>query len=110
LLVYLYMFGYLAAALGNLYFNTTTLDQHGFMSTLKTRNIAWIYFSNTLAIAFSFGLLIPWAQLRMTAYRVSCLQLKVADSLDDFIAAEEEHVSALGEQVGEIFDMEVSVI
>ena len=46
----------------------------------------------------------------MTAYRVSCLQLNVANSLDDFIAAEEEQVSALGEQIGDVFDMEVSVI
>jgi len=110
LLVYLFMFAFLAAALGNLYFNTTTLDEHGFTSTLKTRNIAWIYFSNTLAIAFSLGLLIPWAQVRMTAYRLSCLQLNVVDSLDAFIAAEEEQVSALGEQIGDVFDMEFSVI
>ncbi|MCK5665223.1 MAG: DUF898 family protein [Thiotrichaceae bacterium] len=110
LLVYLFMFGYLVAALGNLYFNTTTLDGHGFTSKLKTKNIAWIYFSNTLAIALSFGLLIPWAQVRMAAYRVSCLQLNVAGSLDHFIAAEEEQVSALGEQIGDVFDMEVSVI
>ena len=110
LIVYLLLFGYLAASLGNLYFNTTTFSKHGFTSRLKTKSITWIYFSNTLAIAFSFGLLIPWAQVRMTNYRVSCLQLNVVDSLDDFIAAEEQHVSALGEQVGEVFDMDVSVI
>ncbi|MBT3206297.1 MAG: DUF898 domain-containing protein [Gammaproteobacteria bacterium] len=110
LLIYLFMFAYLAAKLGNLYFNSTTLAKHGFSATMQIRKIGWIYFSNTLAIVLSLGLLIPWAQVRMTNYRVSCLQLNVVDSLDDFIAAEEQHVSALGEQVGEVFDMDVSVI
>lgn len=108
--IYLFMFAYLAAALGNLYFNNTTLDNHGFTSVLKTGSIGWIYFSNTLAIALSLGLLIPWANIRMARYRVSCLQLNVQGALDRYIAAEEQKVSALGEQIGEVFDMEFSVI
>ena len=77
---------------------------------MKTKKIGWIYFTNTLAIAFSLGLLIPWAQVRMARYRMSCLQFNAQNSLNDFIAAEQENVSVLGEQVGEVFDMEVSII
>ncbi len=107
---YLFMFAFLAAALGNLYFNSSVLAEHGFVNRLHARNLAWIYLTNTFAIALSLGLLIPWAQVRMMRYRASCLQLKAQGSLDDFISAEQDKVSALGEQVGEVFDMEVSVI
>ena len=109
-IIYLFMFAYLAAAMGNLYFNSTTLAKHGFTSAMQTSKIGWIYFSNTLAIAFSLGLLIPWANIRMARYRIHCLQLNVQNSLDDFIAAVEKHVSALGEEVGEVFDMDVSIV
>ncbi len=110
LIGYLFIFAYLVASLGNLYFNSTALNGHRFESTLKAKNIAWIYFSNTVAIVLSVGLLIPWAKVRMARYRIHCLQLLIKDSLDDFIATEEKNVSALGEQVGEVFDMGVSVI
>ena len=108
--IYLFMFSYFAAALGNLYFNSTMLAAHGFASQLETKSIAWLYFSNTLAIALTLGLFIPWAQVRMARYRAHCTHIHVQGSLDEFIAAEQKHVSALGEQVGEVFDMGVSVV
>ena len=36
----------------------------------------WLYLSNTLAILFSIGLLIPWARIRMARYRLSRLVLE----------------------------------
>ena len=110
LAIYLFMFSYFAAALGNLYFNSTMLATHGFASQLETKSIAWLYFSNTLAIALTIGLFIPWAQVRMARYRAHCTHIHVQGTLDEFIAAEQKHVSALGEQVGEVFDMGVSVV
>jgi uncharacterized membrane protein YjgN (DUF898 family) len=107
---YLYIFGYLMAALSNLYFNSTTLGQHGFSSQLKAGKITWIYLTNTMAIVLSLGLLIPWAKVRMMIYRADCLQLNVRGSLDNFIADELKHVSALGEEVGEVFDMDIGVL
>ncbi len=108
--VYLVLFGYFNAAMGNLYFNSTTISEHQFTSALEGKKLVWIYFSNTIAIVFTLGLFIPWAQVRMTRYRAECLQLKVKGSLDRFVAAEQKSVSALGEQMGEVFDFDVSVI
>ncbi len=107
---YVVLIAYFVAALANLYFNSIQLKGHSFTSTLEFIQVAWIYFSNMLAILFSVGLLIPWAQVRMARYRAACLTMHIQDSLDDFVAAEQQNVSALGEEMGEVFDVEVSFI
>ena len=108
--IYLIAISYYVATTTNLQFNSTTISKHSFSMNLQTRSIAWLYLTNTLAILLTVGLLIPWAQVRMARYRAECTQLNVVGSLDDFIADEQQHVSALGEQMGDVFDMEVSVI
>jgi len=108
--IYILMYGYFTANIGNLNFNATTIKEHHFVSTMQSKTVAWIYFTNTVAIVLSLGLMIPWAKIRMARYRASCLQLEIRDSLDNFIAAEQKNVSALGEQMGEVFDVEISVI
>ncbi len=109
-LFYLLVFAYSATALGNLFFNATTIQKHGFTAKLQLPQMAWLYFSNTLGIVLTLGLFIPWAQVRIAKYRSDSLQLNINGSLDHFVNAELQQVNALGEQVGEIFDMDVSIL
>ncbi len=106
LVFYALMFAVIEAGLGNLRFNHSRLGEVYFNSALTIRGMASLYIVNSLAIVFSLGLLIPWARVRTAAYRASCLTL-IASSLDGFIAAEEQKVSALGEQLGEVFDVDI---
>lgn len=110
MLMYLFIFAYSATALGNLFFNASTINAHGFTATLQIPKMAWLYFSNTLGIVLTLGLFIPWAQIRIARYRSESLTLNMSGSMDSFVNAEQEHVSALGEQVGEVFDMDVSIL
>ncbi len=110
MLVYLFIFAYSATALSNLFFNATTIQAHGFNAKLQLPQMAWLYFSNTLGIVLTLGLFIPWAQVRIAKYRTSCLTLNMNGSLDNFVNDEQQQVSALGEQVGEVFDMDVSIL
>jgi len=103
---YVLFFAIIAAGLTNLRFNNSHLEEVYFNSRLTVGGMAWLYFTNTLGIIVSLGLLIPWAKVRTAAYRASCLTL-VAPGLNGFIAAEEEKVSALGEQIGEVFDVDI---
>ena len=105
--VYIFMFGYLKANIANLNFNSTTIKGHHFNSSMQSKTVTWIYFTNTVAIALSLGLMIPWAKIRMARYRAECLQLEACDSLDNFIASEQKSVSALGDQMSEVFDVEI---
>jgi uncharacterized membrane protein YjgN (DUF898 family) len=108
-LVYLGVFAYLQAVVTNLIWNNTRLAGHGFRSTLKTGKMLWLYLSNTLAIVFSFGLLIPWARIRMTRYRLANIRLLAHGELGDFVAGEQQAIAATGEELSEIFDVDLGL-
>ncbi len=69
----------------------------------------WLYLSNAAAILFSLGLLIPWAQIRMSRYRLSQLTLLATSDLDRFVAKEQEAVTAAGEEIADFFDFDVGL-
>ena len=103
------IYGYLYTTISNLAINHTQLHNYQFESNLETVKMCWLYFSNTLAIIFSLGLLIPWAMIRTAKYRISCLALIIDDEPDIFIAAEAERADAIGEELGDILDIDVGL-
>lgn len=106
---YLFLFAYINAKSANLIYNHTLLQEHGFDSQIQVGKLAWIYLSNALAVAFTIGLAMPWAKVRLAAYHASCLRLKSRGSLDEFVAAEEKNVSAMGEEIGDVFDLDIGL-
>lgn len=107
---YILLFAYIAVSLSNLFFNSTQIAGNRFTSRLEIPKMVWLYFTNVVAILFSLGLMIPWVQVRMARYRAECLSMQVETSLDNFIGEEQKNVSALGEEMSEVFDVEVSFI
>ena len=109
LAAYLLAFAYITANTSNLIYNHSTLAQHGFDSRLVFTRLAFIYFTNGLLILVTLGLAIPWAKVRLARYRAECLSLLANGSLDSFIAAEDKRTSALGEEIGEAFDVDIGL-
>lgn len=109
MLYYLFVYAYLQARVQNLVYNSTELAGHRFRSSLRARDLVWLYFSNSVAIMLSLGLLIPWVKIRMARYRIGKLALLPAGDLNTFAQAEREKVSALGEEIGEVFDVDVGL-
>ena len=108
LLFYFYSVTYVQTELANLTWNGTSIGGCRFISTLRTRDMVWIYFSNAVAIACTLGLLIPWAAVRMAKYRFERLEAKTQKGLDGFFAlARNEAVTATGEEIGDIFGINV---
>jgi len=105
MLIYIYLY----TTITNLSINNTTIDQYHFESHLETVKLCWLYFTNMLAIMFSFGLLIPWAMIRTARYRISCLVLLADSEINTFIAAEAERADAIGEELGDILDIDVGL-
>jgi len=103
------IYGFLYTTLANLVINHTSLQQCHFESHLLSTKMCWLYFSNTLAIIFSLGLLIPWAMIRTARYRISCVSLITDSDLDAFIAAEADKVNAIGEEFGDLLDIDVGL-
>jgi uncharacterized membrane protein YjgN (DUF898 family) len=104
------MIGYSQSRTANLVFNKARLDDSiSFSSTLKARKLAALYVTNLLAILFSLGLAIPWAVIRAARYRLDCLALETSVPMEQFVAGIAANVSATGEELGEFFNIDLSL-
>ncbi len=92
----------------NLTWNSTLLGENHFVSSLRARDMSWILLSNLAAVILSFGLLVPWASIRLARYRLNKLIFVAHGDLDHFRAAQLPETSAVGEEIGDIFDIDVA--
>tara|TARA_B100002003_G_scaffold235540_1_gene250650 strand:- start:12 stop:1412 length:1401 start_codon:yes stop_codon:yes gene_type:complete len=81
--------------------------------TFDSRVSAWglfkVYFVNTVFILLTLGLYLPFAKIRLIRYRISVLQFKSTRDLDEFDFDNDEDVAAMGQEMGDMFDLGVSL-
>jgi uncharacterized membrane protein YjgN (DUF898 family) len=106
---YLLSYAYLKAGTGNLVWSRTAIGPLRFTSTLCGWALATYYLTNGLAIAASCGLLTPWAVMRTMRYRADNLHVFLAGELSEFSGSNISSVGATGAEVGEFFDMDLSI-
>jgi predicted Zn finger-like uncharacterized protein len=104
---YFLLFIYSYVRISNLTWNGTHLGANRFISTMRVRDMSWIMFTNVLASILSVGLLVPWASVRLARYRLSRLTLYCAGDLDHYLNAAVEPTSAAGEEIGDIFGVDL---
>jgi uncharacterized membrane protein YjgN (DUF898 family) len=104
--LYFFVVIYVQTGLANLTWNATGLGAGLFISSLRSRDMAWLYLSNAVAIAGSFGLMVPWATVRMARYRCERLEFSAPADLRT-LAVEQGEISAGGEEIGDLFGVEV---
>ncbi len=95
---------YFMVSTANLFYSSLMLDPHSFQSELTIMGMLKVMLINLFFTIITLGLYFPAAQVRMTKYISSCIAMNAHGSLDSFVAAEKENVSALGEEMGEVFD------
>lgn len=93
----------------NAVYGQTKLDEFGFESRLAATDMAWLYFSNTLAIIATLGLAIPWARVRMARYRASRLTLIGPNDFGRFVGTPGSEERAIGAEVGEVFEVDIGL-
>jgi uncharacterized membrane protein YjgN (DUF898 family) len=76
---------------------------------MRARDMLWLFFSNALAVVFTLGLATPWAVVRMARYRASKTAALAAGPLDSYVQAESRQVGAAGQEVGEMFDLDIAL-
>ncbi|MGI9330335.1 MAG: DUF898 family protein, partial [Gammaproteobacteria bacterium] len=105
LLFYVALFLGTAAAILRLILRNTDIGGNQLICNWSLPRLGFIYLTNLIAILLSFGLLIPWATIRIRRYKLAQLQLALGgEDLSTVIAAQTEDVSALGDEIGEAFD------
>ena len=109
MLIYLAFFAFIQTKRTNLVYNSTSIAGHQIKSELSVTDMFVLYLTNTLGIMVSLGLLVPWAMIRTTKYKLSKITIMSEDSISNFVATQVEDQSALGEEVGELFDLGIGV-
>ncbi|CAM3420669.1 YjgN family protein [Parendozoicomonas haliclonae] len=104
-LLYLSAIALISVGQFNLIYGKSKLAGVQFEASMETLPFMWIYFTNLLVIALTLGLGAPWAMVRMAKHRADCLIMIADDSLDSFTDHQQEQQSALGEEMGDVFDV-----
>jgi uncharacterized membrane protein YjgN (DUF898 family) len=105
----LFVGAFLNKCLQNASLGNVQIDRHRVLSRLETGQLFWLYISNTVLIVATLGLFIPWAHVRMARYRYECLAVEVQGSLDDFIAGETATAGAAGDEISDMFDVDLGL-
>ncbi len=108
-LLYLFLRQHLYVRLNNYCLACSAFGAVTFESTLWSGGLIWVYFTNILAIIFSAGLLVPWAKVRRTRYILENITVLTTEGLDDFTAASEGDVGALGDAATDFFDIAIGL-
>ena len=87
------------------YSNTELNENIGINSNLNTWRLYWIYLSNFFLMIFTVGLAYPLTIIRKTKYMAETVSIVNAEALSLFVSEQEQQNSALGEEIGEAFDV-----
>jgi uncharacterized membrane protein YjgN (DUF898 family) len=102
-------FVYLTVNLQNYRVSSTRIGGHQLRLDLQLSRVLWIRLSNLLAIALSFGLLIPWAKIRIVRYQIERMRLLPDGDLHALVDDQQGSASALGDEMGEGLDLGLGV-
>jgi uncharacterized membrane protein YjgN (DUF898 family) len=104
-----FLFAYVRARTANALWGHLEVGPVRFESRLRARDLAWLYLSNLVVLLLTVGLAAPWAAVRTMRYRASKTTLIASGPLETFLQAETGRVSVTGEEVAEMFDIDIAL-
>lgn len=93
----------------NLLWNSSRLGPHRFESSLRVRDMLWLYASNLVAIVCTLGLAVPWAMIRLAQYRATHFAVLAEGGIDDFVRDLEREHAAAGAELIDALDVGVDL-
>lgn len=107
-LLYVLFVGVFQAMRYRLVYNNIVLAGTNTKSDVATMQWVKIVLINSVLLVLTLGLYYPWARVRLTRYMVSHTLVE-SDDLSAFVARTGQEESALGEELGEAFDLGIGV-
>jgi uncharacterized membrane protein YjgN (DUF898 family) len=110
--VYAYLLipaAFIRARVGNLVYGGIQIGRHVFSSNQRARDLIKLYAVNALAILFTLGLMIPWAQIRLAKYRADHLTLHAQGPLFAENLGLDQGRSALGDAANDLGDLDLDL-
>jgi uncharacterized membrane protein YjgN (DUF898 family) len=100
---------YFKASRVNGAFGGVEIGPHRVQSNLRTLPLFGILITNLLAMVVTLGLFYPWAKVRAMRYQITHTSVLVNGDLGQFVADASASSSAVGEEVGEFFDIDFGI-
>jgi uncharacterized membrane protein YjgN (DUF898 family) len=108
-LTYLLLFAAFNTGYTNLVYGNSVLGEHRFVSRYELKSYVWLMLGNLLGMVLTLGLFYPWAKVRTARYAADHIAVQVAGSLDGFVAAQQDGVTATGGEMADLFDIEIGL-
>ncbi len=80
-----------------------------FKSEMQHNRLFGIQFTNFLLLVFTLGIAWPWTRIRLARYRIETLSARIYGDLEGYITQMQDKQSALGEEMGEAFDINLDL-
>jgi len=106
---YIGAFAFVSSRTGNIIQNGTAVGPLRLASTLRARDLFWLYLSNIVAVLATVGLATAWATIRVARYRAKRLAVVALAPLGSLLAAAGDDASATGSEVSDLFAVDVSL-
>ncbi len=108
--VILFASSFYTARIRNHLFNNTSIEEvASFKSELSITQLVWIRLTNLLAVTFTLGFAIPWVKIRTAKMFADATTVNVLEGAEHVMAESAEDTSAIGEEVSDIFDVDIAV-
>jgi uncharacterized membrane protein YjgN (DUF898 family) len=101
--------GYYQASAANAAFGGVQAGSQYVRSNLRAWPLIGIYVTNLLAIVCTLGLFYPWAKVRQMRYHLENTAIDSDGNLAGFTASSGEGIDAVGEEVGDFFDVDFGI-
>lgn len=101
--------GYYQASAANAAFGGIMAGAQFLRSDLRAWPLISIYVTNLFAIVFTLGLYYPWAKVRQLRYQLDHTAIDSDGNLAAFTSASGEGIDAVGEEVGDFFDVDFGI-
>ena len=105
--MFLFVHQYIYASTFNYSWGNTQVGPISFNVSLEPKTLAWIRFTNVLAIVFSLGFLVPWAKVRRIRYILPRISVILPGDMDVFEAARDYSDGATGDTAADFFDWDI---
>lgn len=92
----------------NIAFNNLSVKDNQFQGNMKLLSWSILVIKNFFLILITLGLYYPWAKIDVARYKAGVTSVAVSD-IDSFIASEKQQQGALGDELGEVFDIGVGI-
>ena len=102
---------YIQARLRNHVFEKLALDSYLTLHSSYSATTLWkLYLRNLMLLIITLGLAYPWVRVNLARYAATATQVKANTDLSYFSSQQQAAVSAVGEELGDVFDLNIGSV